>query len=640
MPPRTPAIELTGEERRTLAGWAEGGNAVLAVRARLILLVADGLRPAEASRRLGLTVTTTSYWLRLVRDGGPRALVSRRSRPGRIEAAMERRPELERLAAGGDTRLAAVVKALIAVADGHGVIEAARLAGIGPHLVSRSLRRLMEAGPEALSGDPSLGGGARAMTVKVKLDGGQRAALERWAGGGGEGVAQAARMSRRARIILMADDGVGVYESARRTGVCPSTVADLRRRFVREGLRALWNRRSEGRGPGPFGEADLAALAGWAEGRGAGPRLAAAAKAILLVAEGWSVPAAARSSGLGGGTLGAWLKRFSAAGPEALLGLKDPVRSGPSSRLAPIALDGAQRGVLEGWARGGGGRPGLDKRAKVILLDAEGVAPSEMARRAGLSRAAAHFWRKMFLAGGLEALSQAHPYRRRGAPPAQRRAGFELAGGDRGELESWVRKSGAAPAIAKRAKMILSGAEGTELAETARRLGTSRGAVSFWWRRFSSLGLDGLRGARAGGEVLEAEIAALLEEPPPGLRKRWTAESMARVLSLTNAEARAVMVKLGALPERRLTAASFDPGWVARRVAALAASPPPEPFRRWNIEAVARVLDVTYRQARQGLIEAGCWPPRSGRPAGRPGDRPPDGGGGSGGGPPDGDGGA
>jgi transposase-like protein len=628
------AVRLGAAQRWELERWAEGGDAALAVKAKLILLAADGLSIAEASRRLGCDAEAAYYWRKRVLKGGPQALVrrqpfTRRSSARRIDVTGEQRRELQRLAADGGTRLAAAAKALISLADGCGVREAARLAGISPVAVSKSMRRFLEAGPEGLLGDPSLRRRMLPRTRPVKLDAAQRSVLERWAEGGGGG--QAAKMSLRARIILMAADGVSVEESVRRAGTNSPTVVKWRRRFKEGGPQALLDLHPKRLEKRKVEDGHLALLASWAQGDGAGPRLAARAKAVLFLVDGRGSPMDVQSSGLCHGTARRWLRRFFTFGPKGLLSLRESKKGHPPNQVVPIAVDGLQRMVLEGWAQGGGGQPGLDRKAKALLLVADGATFKEAARRTGARPETVASWRKRFLSGGLESLPQSLPRPRgnlRGGdrPPLEpRRAGFVLAGGDRLELETWVQGGGATPAMAEmadRAKIILLGADGMDLDETARQAGVGLGVASFWWRRFSNLGLDGLRGTRARGPRFEAEVAALLSQPPPGHPRRWTALAMARVLGVGRSKARAVMVKLGAL-SGNLPAASPDPGKLARQVAILTASRPPEPFRRWTIGAVSRALDVSYHQARQGLVDAGYPPRRRG-----PGASPPDGGGG------------
>jgi transposase-like protein len=306
-------------------------------------------------------------------------------------------------------------------------------------------------------------------------------------------------------------------------------MASWRRRFLAEGPWALSTRRTV---PISMVAAQRAVLEGWARGEGDRPGLDLKARAVLLGADGVNCKEAARLTGAAANTVASWRKRFLAGGLESLA----------SKAIAPVALGAARRAALEGWAQGGGG-PGLARKAKALLLLADGASLSEAARRTGVAPATVFSWRMALIAGEMGA--QDHPVGRADPPPPEpERAGFALAGGDRLELEGWVRDGGGKGAMAERAKIVLSGADGMDLEETARRAGVGVRAASFWWRRFSSLGLAGLRGTRARGPRFEAEVAALLSLPPPGPRRRWTALAVARVLGVGPSKARAAMLRL------------------------------------------------------------------------------------------------
>jgi putative transposase len=62
--PRPPAVELTADERHGLEGLVRRHTAPqqLAVRARIILLAADGLNSSQIARELGVEVDTVRLW--------------------------------------------------------------------------------------------------------------------------------------------------------------------------------------------------------------------------------------------------------------------------------------------------------------------------------------------------------------------------------------------------------------------------------------------------------------------------------------------------------------------------------------------------------------------------------------------------
>ena len=63
------AIELTEAEREQLESWSRRGATAqsLAQRSKLVLLVADGLRPGEIAERLGVHRNTVTKWRSLPR---------------------------------------------------------------------------------------------------------------------------------------------------------------------------------------------------------------------------------------------------------------------------------------------------------------------------------------------------------------------------------------------------------------------------------------------------------------------------------------------------------------------------------------------------------------------------------------------
>jgi putative transposase len=62
--PRPPSVEVTDEERRELEGLVRRHTTgqQLAVRARIVLLAADGLNNCEIARQLGLEPDTVRLW--------------------------------------------------------------------------------------------------------------------------------------------------------------------------------------------------------------------------------------------------------------------------------------------------------------------------------------------------------------------------------------------------------------------------------------------------------------------------------------------------------------------------------------------------------------------------------------------------
>jgi len=83
--------------------------------------------------------------------------------------------------------------------------------------------------------------------------------------------------------------------------------------------------------------------------------------------------------------------------------------------LRNVSVSTEQRATLEGWVRAPSVPQGVVRRAKVILLAAEGTSNSEIARQVGMSRPSVIMWQDRFLEKGVAALSETRPGRGRKA---------------------------------------------------------------------------------------------------------------------------------------------------------------------------------------------------------------------------------
>ena len=80
-----------------------------------------------------------------------------------------------------------------------------------------------------------------------------------------------------------------------------------------------------------------------------------------------------------------------------------------------LSLTDEDRRILEGWVRAHSTSQQVVKRARIILLAAEGMTNSDIAREVGFSRPTVIEWRKRFLAEGVDTLTKIRPGR--GAKP-------------------------------------------------------------------------------------------------------------------------------------------------------------------------------------------------------------------------------
>ena len=69
-----------------------------------------------------------------------------------------------------------------------------------------------------------------------------------------------------------------------------------------------------------------------------------------------------------------------------------------------ITVEPSDRAVLEGWLRSPSIRAGLAKRARIVLLAADGVGTNEIVERVGVSKPTVIWWKKRYAAEGVAGL--------------------------------------------------------------------------------------------------------------------------------------------------------------------------------------------------------------------------------------------
>jgi transposase len=74
------------------------------------------------------------------------------------------------------------------------------------------------------------------------------------------------------------------------------------------------------------------------------------------------------------------------------------------AEAAALTLRDGDRGRLEALARSASARPSLAQRARIVLMSAEGLTNTEIARRTGATRPTVINWRNRYAAGGISAL--------------------------------------------------------------------------------------------------------------------------------------------------------------------------------------------------------------------------------------------
>jgi transposase len=84
-----------------------------------------------------------------------------------------------------------------------------------------------------------------------------------------------------------------------------------------------------------------------------------------------------------------------------------------ATRVAALTISESDRTTVEGWVRARTTPRRVHLRARIVLLAAQGVPPSQIAQRLGTTRPTVDLWRKRVQAGGLAALEHDAPGRGR-----------------------------------------------------------------------------------------------------------------------------------------------------------------------------------------------------------------------------------
>ena len=135
----------------------------------------------------------------------------------------------------------------------------------------------------------------------------------------------------------------------------------------------------------------------------------------------------------------------------------------------------------------------------------------------------------------------------------------DLSEAQRQELQRWVRRSKTAQALVLRARIVLESAAGKSDMEVAGELGTTRGTVGKWRRRFLRDGCDGLLdeprpGAprTIGDDDVERVVVKTLQTIPADAT-HWSTRSMAKACGMSAATVSRIWRAFGLKPHRSET---------------------------------------------------------------------------------------
>jgi transposase len=160
--PKLAPLELTGAQRRQLTGAiGDGGDEAMAVRARVVLLAAEGASNREIAEAVGMTETTAGRWRARFVAAGVAGLTDQRHVPagprGRplapITLTDEQRAVLARWCRRPKTAAGLAMRARIVLAGAEGLsnLEVAERVGCHPATVTKWRARFVASGLAGLA---------------------------------------------------------------------------------------------------------------------------------------------------------------------------------------------------------------------------------------------------------------------------------------------------------------------------------------------------------------------------------------------------------------------------------------------------------------------------------------------------------
>ena len=146
-------------------------------------------------------------------------------------------------------------------------------------------------------------------------------------------------------------------------------------------------------------------------------------------------------------------------------------RPGPKTR--PLTISDKERMALDELADQSDGSPQAAKRARIVLLCANGDSNSAIARQVDTTAHTVGKWRNQYVEQGLDGLSDAP---RSGAPKSE----LVLADAEREVLERYLRRGTTSQRLTQRARIVLLCASGLSNKEVSEKLGVGPGLVGKW----------------------------------------------------------------------------------------------------------------------------------------------------------------
>ena len=403
-----PTVSINDQQRAALEELLVAGQngdqraQKIARRAKAILLAAQGTIFTDICRELGVGTNTAAMWFERFARLGMDGIAKERTYAPVLQPTAQQRRELQRLVRAGrngdnvDQDLAMRAKIVLMASAGKAVGQIQREMGIPQsYTVTFWRERFARQGMEGITRF------RRSAAPAIALSDGQRTELRRLAQAGQEGDAKTRNIAQRAQIVLLAAEGKSLLQIGRAIGVDPTSVRKWRQRFVRLGVPGLTAQRTK---PLPVSTRQKAALRELANAGESGDAMAQSvalrARIILLAAKGMLHTDIARELNVDHLTVCRWRKRFASWGVRGITAMRRTQVSG---------LTAAQRSELERLIRAGeqGDQEAQIKarRAKAILLSAEGKNQRHISRELGVSSTTVWGWLEQFVRLGVPGIT-------------------------------------------------------------------------------------------------------------------------------------------------------------------------------------------------------------------------------------------
>ena len=399
-----PTVSINDQQRVALEELLVAGQngdqraQKIARRAKAILLAAQGTIFTDICRELGVGTNTAAMWFERFARLGLDGIAKERTYAPVLQLTAQQRRALWKLVRAGrtgdkaDRDIAMRAKIVLLASEGKAVGQIQREVGIPQsYTVTFWRERFARQGMEGITRF------RRSAAPAIALSDGQRTELRRLAQAGQEGDAKARNIALRAQIVLLAAEGKSLLQIGSAIGLDPTSVRKWRQRFVRLGVAGLTAQRTK---PLPVSARQKAALLKLIKAGESGDAMAQSvalrARIILLAATGMLHTDIARELNVDHLTVWRWRKRFASWGVRGVTAMR---------RTQVAGMTAAQRSELERLIQAGeqGDQKAQIKarRAKAILLSAEGKNQGEIGLALGVSSTTVWGWLEQFVRLGV-----------------------------------------------------------------------------------------------------------------------------------------------------------------------------------------------------------------------------------------------